>query len=105
MRACKAGNCKLGVKDVNLMNKVFFFCSLLLFTTTQAQVTISTIKNPSTGFGSNLVFPYVKSANAKTAKTINLYLQTKMLENSTVITNPKSIFFNRRYINTDTLSQ
>lgn len=87
------------------MNKVFFICSLLFFTTTHSQVTISTIKNPSTGYGSNLVFPYVKSANPKTAKTINAYLQTKMLDNSTVITNPHRIFFNRQYINTDTLSQ
>lgn len=95
----------MGEKDVNFMNKVFFFCSLLIFTTTQSQVTISTIKNPSTGYGSNLVFPYVKSANPKTAKTINAYLQAEMLDNSTVITNPHRIFFNRQYINTDTLSQ
>jgi hypothetical protein len=101
----KEGNCKLGEKDVNLMNNVFFICALLFFTTTQSQVTISTIKNPSTGFGSNLVFPYIKSANPKTAKAINTYLQAKMLDNSTVITNPRRIFFNRQYINTDTLSQ
>ncbi|HEY8897667.1 MAG TPA: hypothetical protein VIM79_22735 [Niastella sp.] len=83
----------------------FFLCSLLFFTTTQSQVTVSTIKNPSTGYGSNLVFPYIKSANQKTAKAINAYLQFKMLDNSTVITNPQKIFFNRQYINTDTLSQ
>jgi hypothetical protein len=99
------GNCKLGGKDVNLMNKVFFICCLLFFTKTQSQVTISTIKNPSTGYGSNLVFPYIKSANPKAAKTINAFLQAKMLDNSTVITNPHKIFFNRQYINTDTLSQ
>jgi hypothetical protein len=87
------------------MNKVFLICSLLFFTTTHSQVTILTIKNPSTGFGSNLVFPNVKSANPKTAKTINSYLQAKMLDNSTVITNPHRIFFNRQYINTDTFSQ
>jgi hypothetical protein len=105
MSECEEGNCKLGKKDVNLMNKVFFICTLLFFTTTQSQVTISTIKNPSTGYGSNLVFPYVKCANSKTAQTINAYLQEKMLDNSTVITNPHKIFFNRQYINTDTLSQ
>ena len=88
----------MGEKDVNFMNKVFFFCALLFFTTTQSQVTISTIKNPSTGFGSKLVFPYVKSVNAKAAKTINAYLQAKMLDNSTVITNPHRIFLNRKYI-------
>lgn len=87
------------------MNKVFFIYSLFFFTTTQSQVTISTIKNPSTGFGSNLVFPYIKSANPKTAKAINTYLQAKMLDNSTVITNAHRIFLNRKYINTDTLSQ
>lgn len=99
------GNCKLGGKHVNLMNKVFLICTLLFFTKTQSQVTISSIKNPATGFGSNLVFPYIKSTNPKTAKAINTYLQAKMLDNSTVISSPHRIFFNRQYINTDTLSQ
>jgi hypothetical protein len=94
-------------KSVEKMHKFFYSLILfsLFFTTTQSQVTISTIKNPSTGYGSNLVFPYIKSANAKTAKMINAHLQAKMLDNSTVITNPHRIFFNRQYINTDTLSQ
>lgn len=87
------------------MIKTFFFFSLLFFTTTQAQVTISTIKNPSTGYGSNLVFPYIKSASPIASKTINACLQSKMLDNETVISNPHKIFFNRQYINTDTLSQ
>lgn len=87
------------------MIKTFFCCSLLFFSTTQAQVTISSIKNPSTGFGTNLVFPYIKSANPKTGNAINAWLQSKMLDNSTVITNPHKIFFNRQYISTDTFSQ
>jgi hypothetical protein len=89
------------------MLKFFYNLSLFsfFFTTTQSQVTISTIKNPSTGFGSNLVFPYIKSGNPKTAKTINAYLQAKMLDNSTAITNPRRIFTNRQYISTDSLSQ
>jgi hypothetical protein len=87
------------------MNKAFFICTLFFFTATRSQVTISTIKNPATGYGSNLVFPYIKSANPKTGKVINTYLQSKMLDNATVITNPHRIFFNRQYINTDTLSQ
>lgn len=87
------------------MNKVLFICTLFFFTTTRSQITISPIKNPSTGYGSNLVFPYAKSANPKTGKAINAWLQSKMLDNPTVITNPQKIFFNRQYINTDTLSQ
>lgn len=95
----------MGEIDACLMIKTFFFSSLLFFTTTQAQLTISTIKNPSIGYGSNLVFPYIRSANPKTSKLINAWLQSKMLDNSTVITDPKKLFFNRQYINTDTFSQ
>jgi hypothetical protein len=87
------------------MNRALLVCTLFFFTTTRSQVTISAIKNPSSGYGSNLVFPYIKSTNAKTARTINACLQLKMLDNQSVITDPKKIFFNRQYINTDTLSQ
>jgi hypothetical protein len=90
---------------VNNMNKALLICTLFFFTTTRSQVTISAIKNPSSGYGSNLVFPYIKSTNAKTARTINACLQLKMLDNQTVITDPKKIFFNRQYINNDTFSQ
>jgi hypothetical protein len=83
------------------MYKVILPLFLLFFTSTHAQVSISPIKNPSTGFGSNLIFPFIKSSNAKAAHAINAHLQTDMLENSTVITNPHRIFQNRKYISGD----
>lgn len=87
------------------MQKVIFILFLLIFSTTQAQFKISTIKDASPFERESLEFPFIRSANTNVANKINAFLQSEMLENPTVITNPRKIFFNRKYIRTDSINQ
>lgn len=87
------------------MQKIFYLFTLFICHTAQAQLKVVTIHDVGPFENSTLDFPFIRSANANVANKINAFLQTSILENSTIITDPKQIFHNRKYIYSDSVKQ
>jgi hypothetical protein len=87
------------------MPQIQFIIFLFFSFSTYAQFKVSTLKDASPFARETLNFPFIKSANTKAAGSINAWLQSKVLDNEKVLTNPHKVFLNSKYINSDSISQ
>src|SRR5262245_54096087 len=77
----------------------------LVFQTAGAQVKVISIFGKTGGLFENDSFPYVRGTNIKASHKINLFLQTVILGNDSVETDPTKIFNNGLFYTTDSVTQ
>lgn len=84
---------------------LFFLVTIVAQTTIWSQVKIKSITFGKQGKWLSYSFPFIIADDKKTADAINFHLQSAILENQEIITDPNTIFENSRYINNDSIHQ
>jgi hypothetical protein len=84
---------------------IFIFTIQAIQISAWVQVTITSLESGVRNKWLSYSFPLVHSSNKSAEQKINYYLQSKILDNDTILTDTNKVFEKARYINQDSISQ